>query len=279
MQDTTAALFGLGADAVPDDVFSLLSRFHIGLGNEYIWGKKGASIAIGSTSQTVSVYSGNTVTVYYADSVKISNGAITLNNPSSFSITNGNSVSVDLTNKYFYTSANSNVYKAISVRSTSLASYVLNCYSVTIEEQTVGYVNSADQNAYPPDVEDGYTYTYFGQIGNKVRIATGSYIGTGKYGKSNPNSLTFDFDPKFLLIFEIITAGTSSDGYVAMMTPGSPCYWVSDNGLAGSNNVFWTKNTVSWFNNADRTNGLNAVYCIKYQLNKIDVTYNYIAIG
>lgn len=39
LKDTTAALYGLGSDAVPDDAFSLLSRFHKGLGNEYLWEK------------------------------------------------------------------------------------------------------------------------------------------------------------------------------------------------------------------------------------------------
>ena len=39
MKDATAALFGLGTDAVPDDAFFLLSRFHKGLGNEYLWEK------------------------------------------------------------------------------------------------------------------------------------------------------------------------------------------------------------------------------------------------
>ena len=39
LKDATAAKFGLGADAVPDDVFSMLSRFHAGLGNEYLWEK------------------------------------------------------------------------------------------------------------------------------------------------------------------------------------------------------------------------------------------------
>ena len=33
-----------------------------------------------------------------------------------------------------------------------------------------------------------------------VRIATGSYVGTGKYGPDNPNSLTFEFPPKLLFI-------------------------------------------------------------------------------
>lgn len=40
LKDTTAALYGLGADAVPDDALHLLSRFQRGLGNEYIWAKE-----------------------------------------------------------------------------------------------------------------------------------------------------------------------------------------------------------------------------------------------
>lgn len=39
LKDATAAKFGLGTDAVPDDVSFLLSRFHAGLGNEYVWAK------------------------------------------------------------------------------------------------------------------------------------------------------------------------------------------------------------------------------------------------
>lgn len=35
----------------------------------------------------------------------------------------------------------------------------------------------------------------------KARIATGSYTGTGTYGSSNPNSLTFDFVPKFIWLY------------------------------------------------------------------------------
>lgn len=34
----------------------------------------------------------------------------------------------------------------------------------------------------------------------QVRIATGSYVGTGTYGASNPCSLTFDFAPRIVLL-------------------------------------------------------------------------------
>lgn len=34
-----------------------------------------------------------------------------------------------------------------------------------------------------------------------TKIATGSYIGTGTYGASNPNKLTFGFKPKFFMLY------------------------------------------------------------------------------
>ena len=37
-------------------------------------------------------------------------------------------------------------------------------------------------------------------LDGKARIQTGSYVGTGTYGKSNPCSLTFDFKVKLLYI-------------------------------------------------------------------------------
>ena len=37
------------------------------------------------------------------------------------------------------------------------------------------------------------------QIDSKAKIQTGSYVGTGTYGASNPCSLTFDFEPKIVI--------------------------------------------------------------------------------
>lgn len=39
-----------------------------------------------------------------------------------------------------------------------------------------------------------------GALAEGVKIATGSYVGTGTYGASNPCSLTFDFVPKLLIV-------------------------------------------------------------------------------
>ena len=48
--------------------------------------------------------------------------------------------------------------------------------------------------------EPEYTIEYLGKLGDKARVQVVSYVGTGTYGESNPNSLTFDFVPKAIMV-------------------------------------------------------------------------------
>lgn len=76
------------------------------------------------------------------------------------------------------------------------------------------FLCSIDGTTYPTDSQSGnYWYTRLGQIGESfggAKIETGSYVGTGTYGSSNPNSLTFGFAPK---LFSIYGAQSSSFPY------------------------------------------------------------------
>lgn len=94
-----------------------------------------------------------------------------------------------------------------------------------------------------------------------VKIATGSYVGTGTYGADNPCSLTFDFEPKLLFIqnnaestnpFSCwIVSGTyktEQDGYTVYFT--------------------WNNNVVIWY----------AINNATAQLNGNGLTYLYVAI-
>ena len=47
----------------------------------------------------------------------------------------------------------------------------------------------------------GTTIEYLGKLGDKARVQVLSYVGTGTYGEKNPNSLTFDFVPKVVMLF------------------------------------------------------------------------------
>lgn len=51
-----------------------------------------------------------------------------------------------------------------------------------------------------PAIPAGTTIEYLGRLGDKARVQVVSYVGTGTYGGSNPNSLTFDFVPKMVII-------------------------------------------------------------------------------
>lgn len=65
-------------------------------------------------------------------------------------------------------------------------SYPNNINYVTKRQPVTGYA------AIPA----GTTIEYLGKLGDKARVQVLSYVGTGTYGSSNPNSLTFGFAPK-----------------------------------------------------------------------------------
>ena len=129
-----------------------------------------------------------------------------------------------------------------------------------------GYVNSPFPDAYPPAVSDGYTYNPLGQLGDKVRIATGSYTGTGTYGSSNPNSLTFSFPPEFLVV------SPNQEPYRLFLVRGMTKSNTSPTGGSDGNvAVAWDGSTVSWYGDSTGDAYL--------QLNRRGTPYFYFAIG
>ena len=100
------------------------------------------------------------------------------------------------------------------------------------------------------------------QIKDGVKIATGSYTGTGTYGASHPNSLTFEFEPK--LVF--ITGNSGSDRGIFILGQGraelSSSYVTFYVSLSGKN--------MSWYSNSGGAQN---------QLNMNNQTYYYVAIG
>ena len=127
-------------------------------------------------------------------------------------------------------------------------------------------------------------------------IATGSYVGTGALGSSNPNMLTFEFEPKILVFFD--GSGSIMSGYnmtSSGITTDFPligdCTAVSTSyndktspGLfaLGSVGKYYTqfkfsadRKTLYWYNDftTNETNGR------LWQLNAYGTVYRYIAIG
>ena len=99
-----------------------------------------------------------------------------------------------------------------------------------------------------------------------VSIETGSYVGTGTYGKANPNSLTFGFAPD-LVIVRREQAGSMGIIYVRGMINLSTDW--SDDTTVPACTCSLSGNSFSWYsvNNA------------AYQLNIGGKDYHYIAIG
>lgn len=151
-------------------------------------------------------------------------------------------------------------------------------YNVGTTLELHEYVQSNDRNAYPDSgISENYEYQYLGQpfgldnLLGGAKIATGSYTGTGTYGASSPNSLTFEFEPKLLIIASAISGKQFTfvrDSTVA----------IQHNASTGSGNlahseyapvVEWNGKTVTWYT----TGNPDA------QANENAKKYQYIAIG
>ena len=135
----------------------------------------------------------------------------------------------------------------------------------------VGGVAAATTDATPTQgstnpVQSGGVYTALSALG-AARIQTGSYVGTGKAGSSNPNRITFSFTPKLVVITE---NGSNMNGR-----------WVHNSSsmiIGGSNTdiASLSGNTLSWY--ADDTWGVDSSTILE-QLNFNGRTYYWVAFG
>lgn len=90
------------------------------------------------------------------------------------------------------------------------------------------------------------------------QIYAGSYIGTGTYGASNPNTLTFQFAPKMVVVTATGAAGLGAS--TGMLWNGNP--------TIGSKSVTLDGNALSWYDSSAAN-----------QLNTSGTIYYYVAIG
>ena len=130
------------------------------------------------------------------------------------------------------------------------------------------------------DKEDSVKRTDFNESNEKIdaalkiaaegncKIAAGSYVGTGTYGADNPNTLTFEFEPKLVLVFAPNSATTRM-----MWTPGM---MMACTDVRESTSYFvytsYSENTLSWYNE-------NANLGANKQLNGLNNQYFYIVFG
>lgn len=111
------------------------------------------------------------------------------------------------------------------------------------------------------------------QIKDNVKIEAGSYIGTGTYGADNPNTLTFSFEPKMV----IVAYRYDRDDYIYAYAAGIMFFQraiislTSSSGAIGSGVLAvpgW-RHALEWFSTVSA----------EAQGNRSDATYHYLAIG
>ena len=132
--------------------------------------------------------------------------------------------------------------------------------------------------------EDSFLREEFNEINQKIdaeleqcgncRIATGSYTGTGLCGADAPNSLTFPFPPKLVVI-------AVEDAHSVLL---SPCTQAAGYYKAyiryGILKLTWSGNTLSWYVDGYYTNALHSSGGeAQHQLNQAGTTYHYLALG
>ena len=303
LKDATAALFGLGTGAVPDDVFAELGKY-----KQYWWRRRTPSYVqyIEQRSDIQSTYDiiRRSIPLTYSKDIHITpeTGEISLVSPTKLELGNGEREDAERVGSplaaeapcYIQTTVENGAgiyylplgttYSAFD--STTLRRnygsyyYVILNYPASPQGQVVTsvpsnvpageweYLTSRDRNAYPDSgTQDGYEYEYLGvPFDNAVtapKIEVCSYVGTGTYGSGNKNSLTFDFVPAVL----IITIDNANNHYA-----NSGYIVCNSGGHSGQNgNIASTVsgNTVSWYSG----NSAQA------QLNNSNEKYYYVAIG
>lgn len=297
LSNRTKALFGLNANAIPDEAFAFLGKY-----NQHWWARTAQNLATKYRYNEVQ----ETHKYFYvwyekclcSDAVTINEdtGVIELVNPitpqnyqefnshtyckstgKGISITVGDTTTYNETDIFYCppgTQSNSGTGFVRYDADRSVFKLVVESYEVNVGDSE--FVYSSDRNAYPDSgISNGFEYTYLGiPFDNAVtapKIETGSYKGTNTYGKNNPCSLTFGFVPKFIFI-------SQNDLY----THNYRGFWCSGMGymsgyhntssFSGTNVASLSGKTFSWHNPDNNANAST-------QLNNSTYTYCYIAIG
>lgn len=140
------------------------------------------------------------------------------------------------------------------------------CFIMPTTFNQTYYVDSSN-NIHPSQeyTQGGSITDVFGYDVPICQYETGSYTGTGRTGQSNPNNLSFSFNPKLVLIVENSTTANGMFGvyiYNVMITQ-------NNNGTSQIKSSL-NQNSLSWY----ITSGI-----AENQLNKDSITYYYVAIG
>lgn len=307
LKDMTAALFDFPSSAVPDDVFVFLGKF-----NEHWWRRRNESASIKKTGITSNVLilrgmPSASTTIQYSENATINeSNVLELDNPQSMTISlSTGTVYEDLVNiaPCYIKLSNGNIYylpvgttggldtsKTISRGYEGNNIYYLNMNAsaspaslhctVHVGASEWEYLQSTDENAYPHSgTSGGYVYEYldvpFDKLPTTPRIETGSYVGTGTYGSSNPNNITFPFVPKFFIVYMQHNEGDQDFPIYFCRSPLIPYQALTSRYLYGA--TLNSMSDVKWENDGKKISWFST--SAAYQLNQPGTQYFYLAIG
>lgn len=229
LTDATAAMYGKGASAVPNDIFAYLGKYA-----QHWWWRKSLVTAtryrLAKTSFSSAddyVYFLFSGTIYTADEIAVDavTGKMELVNPV---VMSGDDIYGSLLGKYLQSadgivedyydtnvaitdiihvadsvSSSGGGVNFIAFKDTDVDICTAEAYQADVG--TADYLQSPDSTAYPHSGNDGiYEYLYLGRpLDNAVTVPDFeivSYTGTGTYGADNPNSVTFSGAPDLIIM-------------------------------------------------------------------------------
>jgi len=115
----------------------------------------------------------------------------------------------------------------------------------------------------------------------ELKMAVGSYTGSGGNGSANPNSLSFDFRPTLVIIrktYQIPLNPTSVGAILIrpMSSVASEMYSGGDSSNTRQLNIAWGDKSVSWWHSGYAA---DTSYSANWQLNAAGHLYYYVAFG
>lgn len=289
LKDATAALYGLGADAVPDDVLASVGNA-VWPYTKYWWRRRtvteGFFPSLGAVKWVRVAYASSLTRdceVKISANVNISEvGTVSLANPTVIYVRpDGTNLSM-LRGQYFTSSLTGSsdtvFYAALdaAMESGTKSGSSYYCYiqasPVFSKKDQYGewqLLNSSDAGEYPQSgISGGYQYEYLGipfdNAAVPLRIETGSYFGTGQYGEANLNQITFGFRPSVVII-----SSKSDYSGDAVYFWGSNYFQVNYSNESSTCLATSGANVMEWYNKTSD----------ELQLNISGCEYGYIAIG
>lgn len=222
-----------------------------------------------------SAWTGNASNYYYSETIKVSDtGTLTQENVKSYTANATNdswvsNIQSAIRGKFITVSGEkdnggSEGTDLVYIPDDAIVSYFENGVSLGYPYNYGFLVNKMQQVTGYPAIPAGTTIEYLGVLGNKTIIETGSYVGTGTYGKANPQTLTFNFDVKFFVL-----QGHDRNNYqIARIAVKGSDLFGSSSATNSTGLVTWNGSTVSWYGDDAPDQG-----------NKQGSTYYYVALG